>query len=138
MMKYLIALMATCLLSCSSENGDPQPDPQQPTSLYFPPNGSNAWEASSLGSLGWNTLKAEELKTFLANNGTRAFILLKDGKIVMEHYWGNNLTNTAPFDQSKLWYWASAGKTLSAFLNENTFIDCVTVWANFSGVLGKF
>lgn len=115
-MKYLIALMATCLMSCSSENGDPQPDPQQPTSLYFPPNGSNAWEASSLGSLGWNTLKAEELKTFLASNGTRAFIVLKDGKIVMEHYWGNNLTNTASFDRSKLWYWASAGKTLSAFL----------------------
>ncbi|MFN3908993.1 MAG: serine hydrolase domain-containing protein [Flavobacterium sp.] len=115
-MKYIIALMATCLLSCSSENGDPQPDLQQPTALYFPPNGSNIWEASSLGSLGWNTLKAEELKTFLASNGTRAFIVLKDGKIVMEHYWGNNLTNTASFDQSKLWYWASAGKTLSAFL----------------------
>ena len=38
------------------------------------------------------------------------------GKIVLENYWGNNIQNTATFDKNSNWYWASAGKTLTAFL----------------------
>ena len=34
----------------------------------------------------------------------------------MEKYWGKNLLNTSNFDASTPWYWASAGKTLTAFL----------------------
>jgi CubicO group peptidase (beta-lactamase class C family) len=41
---------------------------------------------------------------------------LKEGKIAVEKYWGNNILNTASFDQNTNWYWASAGKTLTAFL----------------------
>ncbi|HRG58569.1 MAG TPA: serine hydrolase [Bacteroidia bacterium] len=35
--------------------------------------------------------------------------MLKDGKIVLEKYFGS-------FTQDSIWYWASAGKTLTAFL----------------------
>jgi CubicO group peptidase (beta-lactamase class C family) len=41
---------------------------------------------------------------------------LKDGKIVVEEYWGMNLLNNAPFSAETQWYWASAGKTLTAML----------------------
>ena len=88
---------------------------QTATSLYFPPTGSDTWETSSPVSLGWNTAEIPALVDLLRNNGTRAFILLKDGKIVMEEYFGNNLAGTASFSKSSLWYWASAGKTLTAF-----------------------
>ncbi len=42
-------------------------------------------------------------------------MVLKDGKIVMEHYFGNNFQG-APFQASSNWYWASAAKTLTAFV----------------------
>ena len=35
--------------------------------------------------------------------------MLKDGKIAIEKYFGT-------FTKDSLWYWASAGKTLTAFL----------------------
>jgi CubicO group peptidase (beta-lactamase class C family) len=38
----------------------------------------------------------------------KGFIVLKDGKIVLEKYFGN-------FTQDSSWYWASAGKSLTAF-----------------------
>jgi CubicO group peptidase (beta-lactamase class C family) len=58
----------------------------------------------------------EELKQLLKNNSSRAFIILKDGKIVVEEYFGTKITGEQAFDQSSLWYWASAGKTLTSTL----------------------
>ena len=84
--------------------------------LYFPQSGTDTWETASPSSLGWNTSQIPALLDLLKNNGTRAFILLKDGKIVMEEYFGNNLEGTAAFNKSSIWYWASAGKTLTAFI----------------------
>lgn len=46
---------------------------------------------------------------FLEQKNSKAFILLKDGKIVLEKYFG-------AFTQDSIWYWASAGKTLTALL----------------------
>lgn len=76
--------------------------------LYFPP-ASEAWETQSPENLGWCTDSLESLYDFLELNDTRAFLVLKDGKIVVEKYFYN-------FDQDSVWYWASAGKTLTAFL----------------------
>jgi CubicO group peptidase (beta-lactamase class C family) len=84
--------------------------------IYFPPKDSQSWESITPASLGWNNTGLTQLLTFLSENNTRAFIILKDGRIVIEEYWGNNLLNTAPFISSSIWYWASAGKALTAFL----------------------
>src|SRR5690606_4649220 len=46
---------------------------------------------------------------YLESKNTKSFIVLKDGKIVIEKYFGT-------FTQDSLWYWASAGKTLTAFM----------------------
>jgi len=45
----------------------------------------------------------------LDTNNTKAFILLKDGKIVIERYFNGHNASTN-------WYWASAGKTITATL----------------------
>lgn len=89
-----------------------------PTSvtLYFPPLSGQTWEKTTPEQLGWNTAQIPQLLAFLEQNQTRAFLVLKDGKIVMEHYFGKNITGTASFDASSYWYWASAGKTLTSFL----------------------
>lgn len=68
-------------------------------------------------SLNWNNTELTKLTDFLAQNNTKAFMVLKDGKIVLEEYWGNNtITNSGSFDENSYWYWASAGKTLTSFL----------------------
>ena len=61
-------------------------------------------------------MNSEPLYNYLSANGTRAFIVLKNGRMVIEEYWGANVTNTENFDENSLWYWASAGKTLTATL----------------------
>ncbi|MCE2847440.1 MAG: serine hydrolase, partial [Sphingobacteriales bacterium] len=40
---------------------------------------------------------------------TKAFLVLKDGKLVVEKYYGT-------FTRDSAWYWASAGKSLTSFL----------------------
>ncbi len=77
--------------------------------LYFPPTTGNTWDTMSPSSLGWCQDKIDILYDYLEQNNSRSFILLKDGKIVLEQYF-NGATQSTP------WYWASAGKSLTAFL----------------------
>lgn len=77
--------------------------------LYFPPNTGNTWETLPPEALNWCPEKIDLLNTYLEENNTKAFILLKDGKIVIESYFDSH-TATSP------WYWASAGKSLTAFV----------------------
>ncbi len=75
---------------------------------YFPPNVGSQWDTTSPQSLGWCVDKIQPLYNFLDSNNSKAFIVLKDGKIVLEKYFGT-------FTKDSAWYWASAGKTLTAF-----------------------
>ena len=111
---YLL-LIAIVLQSCNKDDGfiDELINEQN---LYFPPIDSDNWDSETIESLGWNESATNDLYDFLSQNGTRGFILLSEGKIVIEKYWGNNIQNNAPFDKNSNWYWASAGKTLTAFL----------------------
>jgi CubicO group peptidase (beta-lactamase class C family) len=77
--------------------------------LYFPPVNSNQWDTVGLTELGWCADQLPPLYDFLESSNTKAFIVLKDGKIAIEKYFGS-------FTQDSLWYWASAGKTLTAFM----------------------
>lgn len=111
----LFLLIFPVLLACSKDEKNP-PDTNNPVQLYFPPLNSSEWATVTPESLNWKLQKLDSLYTFLSGNGTRAFIVLKDGKIVVEKYWGKNITNTAAFNRETRWYWASAGKTITAFL----------------------
>ncbi len=77
--------------------------------LYFPPNTPGVWETVDPVTLGWCTDQIPPLIDFLDSNDTKAFIVLKDGRIAIEQYFGT-------FTQDSLWYWASAGKSLTSFL----------------------
>ena len=99
------------VLGCQTENSDPE----LPTeNLYFPPIGEPSWDTVTPQELDWETKFIPELETLLEENGTRAFILLKDGKIALEFYYGKRLAINQPFVRESPWYWASAGKTLTA------------------------
>lgn len=76
-------------------------------SLYFPPLTGNSWDTISPATLGWCQPRIDSLYDFLESRNSKAFIVLKDGKIVLEKYFGT-------FTQDSLWYWASAGKTITA------------------------
>ncbi|MBN8677093.1 MAG: serine hydrolase [Chitinophagales bacterium] len=77
--------------------------------LYFPPKTGTTWQTIAPADLGFCQERIDSLYQFLEDKNTKSFILLKDGKIVLEKYFGT-------FVQDSVWYWASAGKSLSSFL----------------------
>src|SRR5665647_858064 len=101
----------TLILSCKKSVESPSnPIPTTTTdTLYFPPVTGNAWQTTTPASLGWNETELNNLYTYLQSENTKAFIILKNGKIVVEKYFGT-------FTADSLWYWASAGKTVTALL----------------------
>lgn len=113
-MYRLILLLA--LLSFFGCSDDSDIDESQETEIYFPPTNSDSWENTTTSELGWNEEVLTELYDFLETNNTRAFLILKDGRIVVEKYWGKDILNISSFDKNSNWYWASAGKSLTAVL----------------------
>lgn len=75
--------------------------------MYFPENSTSVWESQALNSLGWNQTAVQPLLDYLEQKNTKSFIVLHNGKIVLENYFNGHTA-------SDLWYWASAGKTLTA------------------------
>ncbi len=81
----------------------------QTTNLYFPPTAGTTWQTLSPASQNFCPDRIDSLYNFLEAKNTKSFMLLKDGKIVLEKYFST-------FTQDSAWYWASAGKSLTAFL----------------------
>lgn len=102
-LRILPFLVLLPFLSCSSSEDEPTPTPAE--TMYFPNNTDNNWETKSIGSLGWNQSAVQPLKDFLAEKHSKSFMILVNGRIVMEEYFnGHSATAT--------WPWNSAGKTL--------------------------
>lgn len=99
--------LLTCILLFACKK-DKSADPQPETPLYFPST-TGTWETATPVSLGWNTTALSNTFSFLESKQTKAFIILYNGRIVAEKYFGS-------FTADSLWYWASAGKTLTATL----------------------
>ncbi|MET0944693.1 MAG: serine hydrolase [Flavobacterium sp.] len=100
--KILILLLCA---SCSKEDNDSAPTPTQ--SMYFPPLTENTWETTSISDLKWNQNAVQPLLDYLELKQSKSFIILVNGRIVLENYF-NGHTAATP------WYWASAGKTLTS------------------------
>lgn len=101
MKKILLLTFISLILDLTTSNAQ---------SLYFPPLSSTAtWDTISPSSLGWCLNEIDTLYDYLQQQDTKGFIVLKDGKIVLEKYFGT-------FTKDSLWYWASAGKTITSFL----------------------
>lgn len=104
---YFLPILLFSILSCSSDSSSPDPDPVE-EQMYFPPSDGNiTWETKSITDLNWNQNAVQPLLDYLELKHSRSFIILVNGRIVMENYF-NGHTATSP------WYWASAGKTLTS------------------------
>jgi CubicO group peptidase (beta-lactamase class C family) len=117
-MKNISLVLAVLFFITSCKEKDTKEDPinpnPQPTAPYFPPV-SGTWLTTSVDSLGWNADSIIAMYADLEKNGSRAFIVLQNGKIVLEKYWGKDILKVNNFDATKNWYWASAAKTLTSF-----------------------
>ena len=74
---------------------------------YFPPK-TGTWDTLSIKRFDYCQERIDSLYDFLAKSNSKSFILMYDGKIVLEKYFGT-------FTKDSNWYWASAGKTLTGF-----------------------
>lgn len=100
--------------------------------LYYPPiEAAATWETTNPSDLGWCEPNINSLYTFLEQQNTKGFIVLKNGKIVLEHYFGT-------FTAQNLWYWASAGKTITSFLvgkaSEENYLSLNDKTSDYLGV----
>lgn len=107
-MKHLLFLLPLLgmMTGCSSTDSDERPVDQPNEAIYFPLNNSNEWETKSIEELDWNKDEVAPLLDFLEDRNSKSFIMLHKGRIVIEEYFNGH-------DASKIWYWASAGKTLT-------------------------
>ena len=104
-MKKIIPLLASLLfINCGSDDSSTSTPEEQ---MYFPPIGSTTWETKTVASLGWNESQVQPLLDYLELKHTKGFIVLHNGKIVMENYFNGHTANDT-------WQWNSAGKTLTA------------------------
>lgn len=99
--QFSLFVLLLVFASCKKDNSNP---PAAET-MYFPSNTDTTWERKSMSSLGWNTSNVQALKDYLSQKHSKSFMILVNGRIVMEEYFnGHNATTT--------WPWNSAGKTL--------------------------
>lgn len=75
---------------------------------YFPPLTGTTWSTTDPATLGWCQDSINKLYNWLETSNSKAFIVLKDGKIVLEKYFGT-------FTADSFYVWNSAGKTLTAY-----------------------
>jgi len=99
--------------------------------VYFPPNSGNTWATTDPASLGWCQDSIDVLYDYLEQTHSKAFILLKDGRIVLEKYFGT-------FTADSLWRWNSAGKTLTSMAvgiaQEEGYLSISDTTADYLGV----
>lgn len=106
----LLFLIVFSLSLDAQQNKDNSKEINDPgLNLYFPPLTGDGWDTLSPSELNWCPQKIDSLYDFLEMNLTKGFILLQDGKIVLEKYFNGH-------DAESVWYWASAGKSLTSFL----------------------
>ncbi len=79
--------------------------PAVPDTMYYPPVNGNEWETTSISSLKWNESALKPLTDFLIQKNTKSFIVLVNGRIVLEQYFNGHTAAAS-------WQWNSAGKTL--------------------------
>jgi len=99
--RFLSSLILVCIIQTFSSLSAQQ--------LYFPTIGSPQWQSVSPSSLNYCKPEIDSLYDYLESNNTKAFILLKDGRIVLEKYFGS-------FTKDSSWNWQEASHTLTAVL----------------------
>lgn len=107
-LKLIPLVLLTVIVSCKKKDNPeptPNPTPTPAEQMYFPSITDTIWETTPLLSLGWDTSAIQPLKDYLIEKNTKSFMILVNGKIVMEEYFDGHTASTT-------WQWNSAGKTL--------------------------
>ena len=108
-MKIYIAIALSSFyifIGCSTDTAMTE-QTEHNDAIYFPALETTNWETESITNLGWNNDALQPLLNFLTEKNTKGFMVLHNGKIVIEAYMNGH-------DATKPWYWASAGKTLTS------------------------
>ena len=79
--------------------------------VYFPSNDSTEWDSISPLIFDYCQQNIDSLYNFLDVNNTKAFILLRDGKIVLEQYFNGHS-------------WAQKGSMLVGDNSNDYFVIC--------------
>ena len=122
-MKFYTLFFSICFLitfSLPSQSDKDYKKEPNVNEFYFPTIGSNKWETKSINDLGWDKNELQPLLDFLKEKNSKSFMVLHNGKIVIEEYMNNHSATKASC-------WFSAGKTLTSALTgiaqENNLID---------------
>ena len=100
-------LIAILLTGCSKDSSESEPITVPTENMYFPPITGTNWETKSIADLKWNQAAVQPLLDYLELKHSKSFIILVNGRIVLENYFNGHTATTN-------WYWASAGKTLTS------------------------
>lgn len=103
-----VFIMVVTVLGCSTDSENTDTSIPEDTTAYFPPLASDEWETITPKELDWDEDEIQPLLDYLKSKGTKAFLILKDGRMALEWY-------AEDFSKDSPWYWASAGKTLTSF-----------------------
>ncbi|BFM41909.1 serine hydrolase [Flavobacterium sp. CFS9] len=104
---FYILLTAILLTACSKDSSESEPITVPEENMYFPPLTGTNWETKSIADLKWNQAAVQPLLDYLELKHSKSFIILINGRIVLENYFNGHSPTTN-------WYWASAGKTLTS------------------------
>lgn len=120
----LIFFLLFILLSCTKKMSSTT------DTFYYPPNNNTTWETISVSEAGFNVGAVQPLKDYLSSSNTKSFLLIKNGKIVMEEYYNGHTS-------ASTWQWNSAGKTLvsaiTGIAQEDGFININNKVSNYIG-----
>ncbi|WP_369828546.1 hypothetical protein [Flavobacterium sp. ALD4] len=71
-----------------------EPRPTSSEANYFPPLTGTRWETNSFASLNWNQSAVQSLLDYLELKNSKSFIILINGRIVMENYFNGHSATT--------------------------------------------
>ncbi|MBK6520951.1 MAG: serine hydrolase [Sphingobacteriaceae bacterium] len=99
-------------------------------SLYYPPISGNTWDTIAPQSLGWCQARIDSLYNYAQAKNSKSLIILKNGKIVLEKYFGT-------YTKDSLWYWASASKSLAGFITGTQQKGYININNSVSSYIGN-
>ncbi len=102
-----LSLIFFLIIGCSNDSDNIENEIPEPSGMYFPPLDGDTWETVTSSQLQWNMENEKELYEYLQSTNTKGFIILKNGRIVVEKYFNGHNQNTD-------WTWFSAAKSLTA------------------------
>jgi CubicO group peptidase (beta-lactamase class C family) len=99
-MKYFYLFIFACVLNLSQLRAQ---------TIYFPPLTGISWDTIAPQRFDWCQTRIDSLYNYLQMKNTKSFIILKNGKIVLEKYFGS-------YTADSVLYWASSSKSLASFI----------------------